>query len=44
MNNTRWNEIFRAFYHDNELKRDHPVIMWRTKDIHTGYISAWDGT
>ncbi len=44
MNNTRWNEIFRAFYHDNELKRDHPVIMWRTKDIRTGYISDWDGT
>ena len=44
MNNTKWNEIFRAFYYDNELKSGSPVIMWRTKDIGTGYLSEWDGT
>ena len=43
MNNTKWNEIFRAFY-DNELKQDSPIIMWRTKDIDSGYLSDWDGT
>ena len=44
MNNTKWNEIFRAFYYDNELKSGSPIIMWRTKDIDTGYLSEWDGT
>ena len=44
MNNTKWNEIFRAFYYDNELKSGHPVIMWRTKDLDSGYLSSWDGT
>ena len=44
MNNTKWNEIFHAFYYENELKQDHPSVMWRTKDIESGYISDWDGT
>ena len=43
MNNTKWNEIFRAFY-ENELKQDSSIIMWRTKDIDSGYLSDWDGT
>ena len=44
MNNTKWNEIFRAFYYDNELKSGSTVIKWRTRDIDTGYLSEWDGT
>jgi len=44
MNNTKWNEIFQAFYYDNELKTDHPLIQWRTKDRENGYICSWDGT
>lgn len=37
MNNTKWNEIFQAFYNSE------PVVMWRTRDIETGYLSNWDG-
>ena len=44
MNNTKWNEIFRAFYYDNELIKDAPLISWRTKDTETGCLSNWDGT
>ena len=44
MNNTKWNEIFRAFYYDNELKENAPLIMWRTRDIENGFVSEWDGT
>lgn len=43
MNNTKWNEIFHAFY-DNECSPEHPLISWRTKDIENGYLSNWDGT
>ena len=42
MNNTKWREIFRAFYYGNELKINSPIIKWRTKDIENGYISNWD--
>jgi len=44
MNNTKWNEIFHAFYYENELKTDHPLIQWKTKDRENGFISSWDGT
>lgn len=44
MNNTKWNEIFRSFYYNNELIKDAPLIMWRTRDIETGCLSNWDGT
>lgn len=37
MNNTKWNEILQAFYNSE------PVVMWRTRDIETGYLSNWDG-
>ena len=43
MNNTKWNEIFRAFYYDNECQRG-ALVRWRTKDIESGYLSPWDGT
>lgn len=37
MNNTKWEEIRLAMY-------NYPsVVMWRTKDVETGYISNWDG-
>lgn len=38
MNNTKWNEIFRAFYNCE------PVVMWRCKDMETGYLSNWDAS
>lgn len=43
MNNTKWNEIFRAFY-KNECENNNIKVSWRTKDIKTGYISSWDTT
>lgn len=43
MNDTKWNEIFSAFY-DNECSEHSVLIRWRTKDRETGYISEWDGT
>ena len=43
MNNTKWNEIFNAFY-ENECTQGAPVVRWRTKYIENGYISDWDGT
>ncbi len=43
MNNTKWNEIFRAFYYDNECHKDSVLIRWRTKDIN-GYLCSWEGT
>ncbi len=42
MNNTKWNEIFHAFY-DNEWSPEQPLISWRTKNIENGYLSNWDG-
>ena len=42
MNNTKWNEIFRAFYYDNELIKDAPLIRWGTKDTETGYRTDVD--
>lgn len=44
MNNTKWNEIFQAFYYNNECNENSVLIRWRTKDRNTGYLSAWDGT
>ncbi len=44
MNDTKWNEIFRALYYDNELKENAPLIRWRTCDIESGFVSDWDGT
>lgn len=43
MNNTKWNEIFTAFY-INECVQGAPLVRWRTKDTKTGYISNWDGS
>ena len=45
MNNTKWNEIFRAFYIDVECSEDptlsEMIIQWTTKstdgNIYTGY-------
>ena len=40
MNNTKWNELFRAFY-ENEVAHDKSfTILYRTKDIH-GDITCW---
>lgn len=44
MNDTKWNEIFKAFYYENELKENAMLIIWRTKDTETGFVSEWDGT
>ena len=44
MNNTKWNEIFKAFYYENECKEDSFLVRWRTKDKESGYVSMWDGT
>ncbi len=33
MNDTKWNEIFKAFYYENELKENSMLIIWRTKEI-----------
>lgn len=35
-------EIFRAFYYDNELIKDAPLIRWGTKDTETGYRTDVD--
>ena len=43
MNNTKWNEIFNAFY-QYECSNEPLIIRWRTKDYLTGYISEWDST
>lgn len=43
MNNTKWNEIFKAFY-ALECDPDGPLIRWRTKDTENGYVSPWDGS
>ncbi len=43
MNNTMWNEIFKAFYR-NECDGNIPLVRWRTKDLGTGFIGKWDGT
>ena len=41
MNNTKWNEIFRAFY-ENECKDvDSVKVFYRTKTLQ-GYISDWE--
>ena len=40
MNNTKWNEIFKAFYaYEGDGKT---LIRWRTTDRETGYVSSWD--
>jgi len=44
MNNTKWNEIFRAFYYGNECEGLGLHIPWRQRSIKSGYISDWDGT
>lgn len=38
MNNTKWNEIFQAFYNS-----DH-IVKWRTKDKENGFMSDWDAS
>ena len=43
MNNTKWNEIFKAFY-QNECDGNIPLVRWRTRDLETGFISTWHGT
>ncbi len=47
MNNTKWKEIFEAFYYGNECLKDNLLIRWRMKNvdsINNGYICPWDGT
>ena len=40
MNNTKWNELFRAFY-ENDGKRDKSLaVFYRTKE-RSGDISCW---
>ena len=36
MNNTKWNEIFQAFYNSRH------IVKWRTKDKENGFLSDWD--
>lgn len=43
MNNTKWNEIFKAFY-KNECEENSVLVRWRIKDLQTGYLSLFDGT
>jgi len=38
MNNTKWDELRLAMYGLEDL-----CPQWRTKDVESGYISAWDG-
>ena len=38
MNNTKWNEIFQAFYNNG------CIVMWRTMDVENGYLSNWDAS
>ena len=40
MNNTKWDEIFRAFY-DEELQPDSRVVSYRTQTVN-GFLSPWD--
>lgn len=42
MNDTKWNEIFTAFY--KAECAGNPSARWRTKDLTTGFLSEWDGT
>ncbi len=42
MNNTKWNEIFKAFY-KNECEGG-VLVYWSTKDKVNGYIYPWDAT
>jgi|SRR5574344_1614186 hypothetical protein len=43
MNNTKWNEIFNAFY-KYECNSLPVIIRWRTKDNINGFLSKWDST
>lgn len=43
MNNTKWNEIFKAFY-KYECSNESLIIRWRTKELLTGFLSEWDST
>lgn len=43
MNNTKWNEILKAFY-KNECNGNTPLVRWRIKDLKSGFTSDWDGT
>lgn len=38
MNNTKWNEIFQAFYNSGH------IVKWRTKDKENGFQSDWDAS
>ena len=38
MNNTKWNEIFQAFYYCDF------IVKWRTKDKENGFLSDWDAS
>lgn len=40
MNNTKWNELFLAFYEDDGKCDNSLAVFYRTKDIH-GDISCW---
>lgn len=44
MNNTKWNEIFKTFYYENECTGNSCLIRWRTKDKEHGHVSTWSGT
>ena len=43
MNNTKWNEIFKAFYM-YECNNVPVIIRWRTKDYINGFLSEWEST
>jgi hypothetical protein len=47
LNNTKWNEIFKAFY-ENECDKGNGLpsitVPWMTKDKQSGYETAWDET
>ncbi len=41
MNNTKWNELFRAFY-ENDCDRESTIrVLYRTKATN-GFVSCWD--
>ena len=42
MNNTKWREIFQAFY---EIECTSSILIpWMTKDTESGYVYGWDST
>ena len=40
MNNTKWNELFLAFYENDGKRGKSLAVFYRTKE-RNGYISAW---